>query len=277
MKQRLVRTSKNLVEAYRHSFSRVNPSPIIILGHQKTGTSATAVLLAKATNKSVTVDFFHKNYERLPFAQERLYNEDLDFPDFIMSNKLYFSTDIVKEPELTFFYKELSGFFPSAKFVFVARDPRATIRSVLNRLDISGNLECLDEEHFESMKYLKIWRFVLSGKLPDVPGETYIEKLAHRWNLAAETYLKNCERITMLKYESFKQNKKESIEKLAGSLGLAVESNISDDVDTQFQPCGNHIVTYTDFFGTNNLDKIESICGEQMNKLGYAAQVFSQL
>lgn len=274
MKQRLVRNSKKLGEVYRHSFSRVNPSLIIILGHQKTGTSAIAALLAEATNKSVTVDFFHRNYERLPFAQERLYKGDLIFSDFIMSNKLYFSKDIVKEPELTFFYKELLGFFPDAKFVFVVRDPRATIRSVLNRLDIPGNLECLGEEYLESIKSLKIWRFALSGKLPNVLGETYIDKLAHRWNLAAETYLNNCEHITIVKYERFNQNKKESIEQLAGSLGLAVEADISDNVDTQFQPRGNHIVTYADFFG-NNLERIESVCGEQMNKFGYAAQTFS--
>ena len=119
---------------------RFLPAPIIVLGHQKTGTSVIAALLGEATGKSVTIDMFHHNNKIRPFFREDIFNKKLSLRDFIQANALYFSTDIIKEPDLTFHYEALLNYFPKAKFVFVIRDPRDNIRSILNRLKISGNL-----------------------------------------------------------------------------------------------------------------------------------------
>ena len=272
MKAKIAKTKAHLKAFYGHNFSRINSSPVIVLGHQKAGTSAIAALLAKATDKTVTIDFFHKNYIRTPMFRERLAARDLSFADFVKSNKLYFSSEIIKEPELTFYYEELSNYFPKAQFIFVIRDPRDTIRSILNRLHIPGDLDHLGGNYYESIKLLEGWKSALTGQLPNVPGENYVEKLAYRWNLAAKTYLDSANTMALIKYEDFKSSKVGSIQELALSVGLPIKTDISDAVDIQFQPRGNSSVSLVSFFGKANLLKIETICQEMMSHFEYKSQ-----
>lgn len=259
----------SVLDDYKFYFSKINHSPIIVLGHQKTGTSAIAALLARATNKSVTIDFFHKNNTKIPFFREKLFNGELDISKLIHLNKYYFSKDIIKEPELTFYYRDLLSIFPSSKFIFVVRDPKDTIRSILDRLRIPGNITQLQDEHTNSLENLLGWKLALNGKAPDVPGESFIEKLAYRWSLAAKIYLANSQNMTLIRYEDFKVDRVESISILAGKIGLDVNQDISNIVNTQFQFRGNSNVNLLEFFGKSNLQKIENICGQEQKKLGY--------
>ena len=260
---------QEVLEKYKLYFSRINDVPIIVLGHQKAGTSAIAALLGKASDKTVTIDFFHRNNARFPNFREKLYSGQMDFSKFINSNKIYFSRDIIKEPDLTFYYQELLDFFPKSKFIFVVRDPRDNIRSILNRLKIPGDLEVLTPEIHVSLSHLDGWKSAISGKAPDVLGKTYIERLAHRWNLAAAIYLNNAEHVTLIRYEDFKANKIDAIGKLAKAVNLEVKRDISSEINIQFQPRGNSDTSLSRFFGKKNLEKIEMICHEKMKSFQY--------
>lgn len=244
--------------------ARVNPSPIIVLGNQKSGTSAIAALLSEMTGLSVSIDL-RKEVDRPTY--QKVKRGELSFAEFVRVNKLDFSRDIVKEPNLTLFYKELVEYFPSSRFVFVIRDPRDNIRSILNRLKIPGNLSKLSSEYRGEMT--AAWELIVDNGWLGLKGENYIEMLAERWNLMADVFLTNQQQMIVSRYELFVKDKVAAIEWLAQDLNLPEVNDIAGKVDIQFQPRGNNNVKWGDFFGSENLSKIEDICAEKMSQLDY--------
>ncbi len=111
---------------------------------------------------------------------------------------------------------------------------------------------------------------IVEGQLPVVSGNTYVEKLAHRWKLGTELYLKHQDRIRLIRYEDFVADKIGSISKLLTELGLEPLYSIVDWVDVQFQPRGDREVSWESFFGHHNLQRIEAICAVEMEQFGYA-------
>ncbi|MBN1239849.1 MAG: hypothetical protein JXB36_15210, partial [Gammaproteobacteria bacterium] len=109
----------------------VNDHPIFILGMQKAGTSAVAHLLGERTASTTTVDFFDEVYDPV---YPRLVRGEISTREYVLRNRLDFSRDIIKEPNLTLLYRQLLEHFPAARFVFVVRDPRDNIRSLLNHV-----------------------------------------------------------------------------------------------------------------------------------------------
>lgn len=254
--------------AYLTRFAKIEKDPIIVLGHQKAGTSAIAVLLAKATGVSATIDMFQPNRASLRFE---VFDGEIPLSEFIQKNRLYFSTKIIKEPNLTFLYDELLETFPRAKFVFVVRDPRDNIRSILNRLKIAGDRETLDakEIRFLSDEYMSIWQAIIDGRMPKTRGDTYIEKLAHRWVVSAQEYRQHRNNMVLVKYEDFLLDKQSKIAETADKVGLPVKFDITDDLETNFQPPGNRNVKWHTFFGDQNLSRIEAITHQEMIHFGY--------
>ena len=259
---------KNLKSYYQIKTARLHPAPIIILGSPKSGTTVIATLLAKSIGKNCIIDPFYqipKNIE----IREKLHTGERSFDSFFREYKFYFSTGVIKDPYLIFYYEAMLHFFRDAKFIFVSRDPRDNIRSILNRLKIPGNLEKLDPRYIESLPKRTAWSLLLEGKLPEVHGENYIENLSYRWRLASDIYNANSNRITLFRYEDFIDDKVNSIENLAKKLDQTPLHDISSQVDIQYQPIGNRKVSWVDFFGKSNLYSVESICHEQMISLGY--------
>jgi hypothetical protein len=227
------------------------------------------MLLGKATGKSVTSDVFYRiDNEKSPF-RERLFSGELAFRDLIRQNKLYFSTDIIKDPNFIFFHNAMRKYFPNGRFIFIVRDPRDNIRSILNRLDIPGNLRMLEGRHQESFLDKVGWKLVMEGRLPDVAGETYIDRLANRWNLVVETYISHKDDMTLIRYEDFVKDKVGAIADLARQIGVDPVHNIAAYMDVQYQPRGDHNITWIDFFGVDNLHRIEAICSSRMRYFGY--------
>jgi len=257
-----------LQEILQASVTRVNPSPILILGNQKSGTTAVAALLAEATGCSVTLDIVEEMRRPiLPLVRRG----ELAFADFVEKNKLAFSRAIVKEPNLTPFREELAARFPDAKFVLVVRDPRDNVRSILDRLGVPGDLEGVKPEELDAPS--PSWRHVIDGRWLGLSGDDYIEMLAARWNLAADSALHSKGDLILLRYEDFVKDKVGEIARLAGKLGLQAVNDISSMVDTPFQPRGrNRGIDWLAFFGAENLGKIELICRERMVLLGYAVE-----
>ncbi len=252
----------------RTTTARINRRPILILGNQKSGTSAIAALLGEMSGLSVTIDLTKAN--RIA-NYDSLLRGELSFSEFVDMNRLDFSRQIVKEPNLTIFHKDLIEYFHESKMVFIIRDPRDNIRSILNRLMIPGNRRQLDMEH--QAEITPAWELVIDGRWFGLTGKNYIEMLAERWNFIADVYLQNKEKMILVRYEDFVRDKIGKIRQLAHSLGLDKMYDISGRVDIQFQPRGERDVKLQDFFGQDNLALIESTCGKRMKLFDYLVRL----
>lgn len=241
--------------------------PIVMLGNQKTGSTAIAALLAEATGEPVTLDL-QRAIKDVGWQLCVKYGVT-EFEEVAHRYKEDFSRAIIKEPSLSYFYKEMVGLIPNAKFVFIHRNPYQNIRSILNRLKVPGNLQGIDYNDWPELKKTPVWRLALDSSWLGRPQGTYIEGMAHRWDVAARTYLDAKDDFISIRYEEFTQNKKAVIENLAHQLGLTVRKDISASVDVQHQPKGNRGVSPCDFFGEENLAVIRNICSESAEQLGY--------
>jgi len=253
-----------LRRAWKRCRYRINSQPVFVLGNQKTGTTAIAALLAKAAGLSTTLDIF---YQLPAHIEADLLRKTLSFDRFLRDYPEFFTADLIKEPGLTFMYPDLSRRFPRGRHVFVLRDPRDNIRSMLNRLELPGNLSRLEPEHWQTVTN-PFWKRILEGTLFGPTGHNYVETLAHRWNTALAVYQSAPDRFVLARYEDFVRDKVGYITRLAEQLGLQTRHDISAHVDIQYQPPGDHSVTWEQFFGPN-LDLIEHTCAEGMNRYDY--------
>lgn len=253
-------------EFWRWKTATIKDNPIFILGNQKAGTSVITALLGEAIGLSYTIDIFCL-YQGL---EEALLRGDVSFEDVIERGRYYFSKDIIKDPSFTFFYDEISTYFPSSKRVFVLRDPRQNIRSILNRLQLPGDMDDLSPSQWEMLKQnFPSWYLVLDGSLAGHKGKTYIETLALRCGKALQLYSQHKEDIIPIYYEKFNQDKIGAIQALSRQLGFDIKHPIELLKDKQFQPRGDKDISMDSFFGASNLERIETICGESMLAVGY--------
>ena len=190
--------------------------------------------------------------------------------DYIDGHKLYFSRQLIKEPSMSVFYRELRDCLPEAKFIMVMRDPRDNIRSILNRHRFRGDQPDLTREQWEGLS--AAWRLIYDGSWLGLEGENYIDMHAARWNLIADDYLNNKDDMLLARYETFSQDKLGSIRALAQALELEEKHDIAHRVDVPFQPRGDKNVNLVEFFG-DNLQRIESICGERLREFDYAPTI----
>jgi len=240
--------------------SRPHPAPIVILGNQKSGTTAIASLLAYHADLRATIDFYpFLDAETVRSAHE----DDEGFRRFIRRFRWEFSRELIKEPQLTFLRDRLAARFPRGRFLWVVRDPRDNLRSILNRLGVSGR-----EEELEPRSVTPEWQLILDGSWLGLPSGTYTEQLAHRWKAAAELALTSGDEI--VRYEDFLLDRESSVKDLAVRLGLPSVNSITHMVDLQFQRRGDRTAAWDEFFGPDNLARVEMICGAAMERLGYA-------
>jgi hypothetical protein len=262
---RLRAAPSRLARAARSPFARVNTQPVIVLGNQKAGTSAIAALLAAATRSSVTLDLRNEQTAHPTFVRCRLGH--VPFAELVRRNRLDFSRDIVKEPNLSLLYDDLVGYFPRVRTALVVRDPRDNIRSQLNWLRLPGDLAAVDERHRRTLTTVQ--RSVLDAGWLGLPGANYVDALARRWNAVADVYLRHSERVRLVRYEDFCRDKVATVGRLAAELGMAAVRDISADVDRQYQPRGDRSASWPEFFGPENLARITTRCAERMRMLEY--------
>lgn len=247
------------------NLSPLNEKPVIIVGNQKTGSTAIASLLATATGNTISQDFL---YSLTPSGQELLFKKKIPFDLFLRRNKSHFSSKIIKELDLIFCIDQVLSYFPEGKFVCILRDPRDNIRSILNRLNLPGNLNHLSEVYLNALPN-NVWREMLKGTIYGTEGKFYIETLSKRWHWIINQYEKYQSHITLLRYEDFVSDKKSCIHQIAEQMDLEVINDIHDFIDIQYQPKGNNNVSWEVFFGKQNLEVIEKICKSKMQDYGY--------
>lgn len=253
-----------LLRRVRTPLARINPRPILILGNQKAGTSAIAGLLGAAADASVTIDLRNEQTAHPLFIRCRA--GDLPFAELVRRNRLDFSRDIVKEPNLSLLYDDLVSHFPSSPVVLIVRDPRDNIRALLNWMRLPGDAPAVDGPGLAHLTTVQ--RSVIHSEwLGAAPGN-YVESLAHRWNLIADIRLRHPERVRLIRYEDFCADKIGAIRRMADAVGLRARRDIRDQLDRQFQPRGDRSVSWTGFFGPN-LERITALCGDRMARLGY--------
>jgi hypothetical protein len=259
---RLYRMRESLRESLRAMRSTPNPDPIFVLGTQKSGTSAIAGLLGIATRLPATIDL--QRDLAAPLAPSVARGER-SFRRFVRHHAACFANPIVKDPNLTFLLPQLLGRWPEARIVFVRRDPVQTVRSVLDRLGIRGDLDLLEGESLEAVP--PGWASVLDsrwcersapGGEPDRPLLHYVEELARRCLLAdrigEQALATRPDRTIEVRYEAFREAKAASIESLAARLALPVvdREGLAAAVDRPFQPAGRAAAVPPEaFFGPN--------------------------
>lgn len=248
-----------------------NAPRIFVLGHQKSGTSAIASLLSHKCGLKSTIDIpeFYLGY--LKIRQRKM-----SFLKFIEENVHRFYTDIIKEPELTFFYEELKEIFTNARFLFIVRHPISVIRSILDRAEIDTLKLPMSYTEASKMSENGVWEKMLSAKSISY-GETQeiTEAYALRWVKAARLYIANEDTFILAKYEDFVMNKLYFVDDLADKLGLCKKNPINELCEIQYQPKGkNREKNINELFTNDVIKKVESICENEMRQMGY--QLYSE-
>jgi len=259
---RALRRAKRIVQ---NRLARINRQPLIFLGKGKSGTTAIAALFAEATGKTVALDIPALFIDGIrPILLGRS-----DLSGVVARERLAFSHDIIKQPTLTWFYDELRDCFPDAKFVMIIRDPRDNIRSVLNRMEVPGDLADLSPEMVRDIHGGWRWHFEEPWLL-GLTGANYIELSANRWNLATDVYRSHSDQMLLVRYEDFMHDKVGSIAALAEQLGFPVVNDIAASSERQYQPQGkDRGKSWSEFFGPRNLEIIERICRSRMAEFDY--------
>jgi hypothetical protein len=271
--QLLRRSGRRVRQFCRHTSARVHPRPVLVGGNQKSGTTVIGALLAKATGLSFSNDPLCRVAQLDGHASvvADLFARRQSIEEIVRRYPAYFSAPVIKDPNFSFLYPELERRYPDSPRVFIVRDPRQNIRSILNRLHIDGRLRELGPQQWRALDATPGWRAILAGEGLGLDQGNYLARLAQRWNLAVERYWERRLSILPVRYEDFLADKRGCIASLAEALGLAVVADIHDDQDRQFQPRGDRSVSMEAFFGEENLAAIESICAAGMARFGYRA------
>lgn len=244
------------VLSVKNRIYKPNKGALFIFGFQKSGTTAIAGLLAKKANKSVTLD---TKYLWPPYL-EMLQSGGLTLEHVVNTYCYPFSKQIIKEPNLTIFIDELHNIFTLAKYIFIVRNPYENIRSLLNRLQIPGNLDYVDLKTVHPN-----WRHFFKSN-----GNNYVQDIANRW-VAVNGQKKFIEssRCILVRYEDFLKDKNSYVHQLAVDVGFEPKKDIVKRLDHQFQPKGNVNVDPKAFFGKRNYQIIENTCGHLVEYYGY--------
>lgn len=250
----------------------IEKDPLIVLGNQKSGTTAIAALIGKASGRSIVLDFFF----RVPRSGRKIIEGTSTLNEFISHNKSFFSKKIIKDPDLTFLLPEVLNVYPQSKIVFILRDPIANVRSILNRLGLSGTIETLSEEERNQMEQrLPEWYDAVDGKRFGHGDSNPVLSLLKRAIKSHEICAANQERFTVVCYEDFLSDKKNYIEGLCQKLDIEVLQDVRKYVDVQYQPKGKRSGTLADFFGAKNWERMQQLLSQPeiqqcLEKNGYA-------
>lgn len=243
--------------------SRLDPSAvtaIVILGNQKTGSTAVAHLLASYGQLSLAADVHPAQGN-----EQRLVNGTYPLPALLQDARYYFRHEVVKENALTPITEPLLNALPHARFVFMTRHPAHNIRSMLDRLSLPGEPLPLSEINVDPG-----WQSIVDGSALHLDAPDHISALALRWQTLADRYLDHQDRLQLIRYEDFQTDKTGTIARLAEQLGVPQRTDIQRLLDRPFQPRGAHrTVPLEEFFSEDALRIIDQHCAAGMHALDY--------
>lgn len=253
-----------LARAYGLAGPRLNlaqADPVVVLGNQKTGSSAIAGLLAARTGRSLAADV-HGAWQMEP----ALATGALPSAAFVQRHRYYFRHAIVKENSLTLAADALLAALPRARPVFTLRHPLHNLRSILDRLGWPA-----EPQPIPTLPPIShAWRAILDLRPWGVDADDQITALAERWRLTAEAALRHQTRAVWLRYEDFLADKTTAIDQLAEHLGLVPTHPIEGLLDHAFQPRGARRAKPLDaVFPPTARAIVQQICGPLSAEIGY--------
>ena len=241
---------------------------VFFFGHQKSGTTAIAALFAELVGEPYHHDLF---YTHGWLDNHEVFTGSLGAAELAARAPKAFSRGVTKDPDFTFAMPQIVEAHPTSPAIFIIREPKAMIASILGRLSIPGNAEAIGG-HLDGLKPVErtLWGNILDCERQGLPPGNHIAALSHRWHIAAELYARCEGRCLLLRYEDFRSDKKGSLEALATSIGREMRNDISHRVDKKFQPRSKRPDSFLDFFGDQNFEIISSICDSRAKEFGYA-------
>jgi hypothetical protein len=231
----------------------------VVLGHQKSGTTAFGALLAQCAGGGYANDPLYAIDRGKGGAAAALLCDGTPLAEMVEAHRRLFCRTILKDPDLTFVRGQLELVFPAAALVHVVRNPFTTIRSIADRLELSAEHLLLPADQVQLPNLH--WRLIVSGKLPDIGRGTIAEILALRCAVALDAARTDLSAHAIVRYEDFCAAKKDVIEAMASSLDLPVRSDIGGAVDRQFQTRGKARVDLQSRLGSRTIEVIASTCG----------------
>ncbi len=245
---------------FRMGIGRFTAPEYIVFGNQKSGTSAIAQLLATGCGLTSKIDVPALWYPNIC----ALVRKQTTLEKVIASHPRQFSFQLVKEPNFSFLCSQLKECFPDARILFVIRDPRTNIKSILDRLRIDPG------QPFDIHAVNQFWQHVFDNDLWHFEHADCISMLAHRWKLVAQN-ARALGDLDVVRYEDFLIDKPGTFATLAGQFGLTPLDNVQLDFDRQYQPKGNHRVSVEELLGPTAITRINEICASEMEHFGYDA------
>jgi Sulfotransferase family len=263
---------KTGIKIYQNIFYGPKKTKIVVLGFQKSGTTAIASLLSLASGLKLSSDPIYQIDYGSGKCARTLMSEGTQADQLIFNHPKIFGAPIVKDPDYIFFFDYIRRIYGNAHFVYVSRHPLDTLKSICGRLGITASMmdTIPDSSTLDANNH---WQGILAGDYPVIPDvgshPGVITNLAHRWQYATDVYLKNAPFMHYLKYEDFVANKEQAIFELLEKLDIKPKSSIKSEMDKSFQRSGGIKVTSADFFGEKFTNEITSICAAGMKAHGY--------
>ena len=249
----MLKTGKNITKA-------------VFLGHQKSGTTAIANLVAKRAGLSYSNDPVYNCARKSVKNLKMLENDDLSIIDVVNNNKGLFYRDVVKDPDFSLSPSIVKEIYPSAKIVFISRKPEDIIRSIFDRLGLDGRNGETSVDGELLHKPTPHWEYMLNGD--GIDGRTCVERLASRIERVTIKYLEIKDECILINYEDFRKDKLDFIDRIIQKLGLQPLNNIDRYLDYQFQPKGISSQP-EEFFSTTNQKIIDNCCKITKSQFGY--------
>jgi len=239
--------------------------PVFVFGNQKSGTTAVAALLARYLGLEYSHDMFFQNGW---IDNDAAFRNSLEISELVKRSPRSFSAGVIKDPDLTFMMTQCLRHFSDSQSIFLIREPRRNIASILHRLGLEGNHPSASVPPMRFEQSI-LWGNTLSSERLGLPPGNYVETLARRWRRAAELYRYHASETILLRYEDFTKNKYRSISRIAEELKREQVNSIDKMLDFKFQPNSKNIENFDEFFGDENSQRIKSICGDLSKYFGY--------
>ncbi len=225
----------------------------LIVGCERSGTSAVSSLLHLATGKSILDD------------PEEYWTK---YPDIYANNEKFSVNqwlklkvnNIVKIPGFATILTNLSRMhLGNFKTYYIVRDPRDNVAALLERVN-QGNAELF-----------------LNTEWLNIKMDNAVEKLAMRWRRYLElamAYQKNDGDIVFVRYEDFFDNKINTIKKISKQLNFSFdEKKIFDKIENQFRKSWDNRIRgpgrWKTDLSASEVNKIDKICGKLMRIWDY--------
>lgn len=241
---------------------------LVVLGHQKSGTTAIAALAAHAAGVEYSNDPLYRADLGKGELADKLLSYEVKLRSEVKKRPKLFCEIVVKDPDFSFIPDQVVSVFNRARVIYVVRDPRQTVLScIADRLSLS--MDDLVRPDLPQNLPNRHWRLILEGQLPQINGHSIAERLAYRWKDALKSCWQLQGLLTFIRYEDFLENKVAFINNLVCDCGLEVHTPIDQDVDRKFQQPGDSKIDPFERLGLDNIEAIEAIVGKDMESFGY--------